>query len=50
MVFDLVPRKELGIDLVLEGSGKFRTINTLNPYLDGGGIKKVIVGAPGKVR
>lgn len=37
----------LGVDLVLECSGKFRTLETLAPYFDGG-VKKVIVAAPVK--
>lgn len=36
-----------GVDIVLESSGKFRTPETLNPYLDRG-VKKVIVAAPVK--
>jgi glyceraldehyde 3-phosphate dehydrogenase len=42
-----VPWKRLGIDLVLECSGKFRTPALLKPYFDGG-VKKVIVAAPVK--
>ncbi len=38
---------EMGIDIVLECSGKFRTFETLNPYLENG-VKKVIVSAPVK--
>jgi len=37
----------LGVDLVLECSGRFRTPETLRPYLDNG-AKKVIVAAPVK--
>ncbi|UTI63000.1 ArsJ-associated glyceraldehyde-3-phosphate dehydrogenase [Paraconexibacter antarcticus] len=36
-----------GIDVVLECSGRFRTIDALQPYLDAG-VKKVIVAAPVK--
>lgn len=36
-----------GVDIVLECSGKFRTTELLQPYLDGG-VKKVIVAAPVK--
>jgi glyceraldehyde 3-phosphate dehydrogenase len=43
----LVNWQELGIDLVLECSGKFRTPETLNPYFTKG-VKKVIVAAPVK--
>jgi glyceraldehyde 3-phosphate dehydrogenase len=42
-----VPWRELGVDLVLECSGKFRTPDTLQPYFDGG-VAKVIVAAPVK--
>jgi glyceraldehyde 3-phosphate dehydrogenase len=44
---ELVNWQELGIDLVLECSGKFRTPETLNPYFTKG-VKKVIVAAPVK--
>ncbi len=36
-----------GVDLVLECSGKFRTVDTLEPYF-AAGVKKVIVAAPVK--
>ena len=42
-----VPWRDLGVDIVLECSGKFRTAALLQPYLDGG-VKKVIVAAPVK--
>jgi glyceraldehyde 3-phosphate dehydrogenase len=42
-----VPWKELGVELVLECSGKFRTPVLLKPYFDGG-VRKVIVAAPVK--
>ncbi len=42
-----VPWADLGIDIVLEASGKFRTTEVLQPYLDNG-VKKVIVAAPVK--
>jgi glyceraldehyde 3-phosphate dehydrogenase len=38
---------ELGVDLVLECSGKFRTVETLDPYFKQG-VQKVIVAAPVK--
>ena len=38
---------DLGVDIVLESSGKFRTPETLTPYFDRG-VKKVIVAAPVK--
>ncbi len=42
-----VPWDAVGVDIVLECSGKFRTPDTLNPYFDRG-VKKVIVAAPVK--
>ncbi len=42
-----VPWRDLGVDLVLECSGRFRTSETLQPYFDGG-VAKVIVAAPVK--
>lgn len=42
-----VPWDELGVDIVLECSGKFRTVETLEPYFKRG-VQKVIVAAPVK--
>ncbi len=42
-----MPWDDLGIDLVLECSGKFRTPELLSPYFQRG-VKKVIVAAPVK--
>jgi glyceraldehyde 3-phosphate dehydrogenase len=42
-----VPWHALGVDMVLECSGKFRSMETLQPYFDGG-VKKVVVAAPVK--
>lgn len=42
-----VPWRELGVDIVIECSGKFRTTETLQPYFDGG-VRTVIVAAPVK--
>lgn len=42
-----VPWGDLGVDLVIESSGKFRTPDTLNPYFEKG-VKKVVVAAPVK--
>ncbi len=42
-----VPWSDHGVDIVLEASGKFRTTELLQPYLDGG-VRKVIVAAPVK--
>jgi glyceraldehyde 3-phosphate dehydrogenase len=42
-----VPWDRAGVDVVLECSGKFRTVETLQPYF-ARGVKKVIVAAPVK--
>jgi glyceraldehyde 3-phosphate dehydrogenase len=42
-----VPWRELGVDIVVECSGKFRTPATLQPHFDQG-AKKVVVAAPVK--
>ena len=42
-----VPWKDLGVDIVLECSGKFRTTALLAPYFSSG-VQKVIVAAPVK--
>jgi glyceraldehyde 3-phosphate dehydrogenase len=42
-----VPWSQQQVDVVLECSGKFRTVETLTPYF-AGGVKKVIVAAPVK--
>ncbi len=43
-----VPWGALGVDVVLECSGRFRTMDTLRPYLDEAGVRKVLVAAPVK--
>ncbi len=42
-----VPWGEAGVDIVLECSGRFRTVEALKPYLEHG-VRKVIVAAPVK--
>jgi glyceraldehyde 3-phosphate dehydrogenase len=42
-----LPWKELGVDIVLESTGRFRTRATAGAHLDAG-AKKVVVSAPGK--
>ena len=42
-----VPWRDLGVDVVLECSGKFRTADMLAPYFRNG-VRKVIVAAPVK--
>ena len=39
--------RDAGVDIVLEASGKWRTVEELSPYL-AAGVKKVIVAAPVK--
>jgi glyceraldehyde 3-phosphate dehydrogenase len=42
-----VPWRAAGIEIVLEATGKFRTVEQLQPYFDAG-VRKVIVAAPVK--
>lgn len=42
-----VPWEAMGVDIVLEASGEFRTLDTLQPYFDRG-VQKVVVAAPVK--
>jgi glyceraldehyde 3-phosphate dehydrogenase len=42
-----VPWAKMGVDIILECSGKFRTRALLQPYLDQG-VRKVVVSAPVK--
>jgi glyceraldehyde 3-phosphate dehydrogenase len=42
-----VPWDEHGVDVVIESSGKFRTMELLEPYFVGG-VQKVVVAAPVK--
>jgi len=42
-----VPWADLGVDLVLESTGKFRTVETLEPYF-AAGVRTVVVAAPVK--
>ena len=42
-----VPWEDHGVDLVIESSGRFRTVETLEPYFDRG-VRKVVVAAPVK--
>jgi glyceraldehyde 3-phosphate dehydrogenase len=43
-----VPWREAGVDMVLECSGKFKTPETLQPYFDRVGLKRVVVACPVK--
>ena len=42
-----VPWEEHGVDVVIEATGKFRTVDALDPYFDHG-VRKVVVAAPVK--
>jgi glyceraldehyde 3-phosphate dehydrogenase len=42
-----VPWEQAGVEVVLECSGRFRTVESLQPYFDRG-VRKVIVAAPVK--
>jgi glyceraldehyde 3-phosphate dehydrogenase len=41
-----VPWRQLGVDLVLECSGKLKTAATLQPYFDTVGLSRVVVACP----
>jgi glyceraldehyde 3-phosphate dehydrogenase len=43
-----VPWQEAGVKMVLECSGKFKTPETLQPYFDRVGLKRVVVACPVK--
>jgi glyceraldehyde 3-phosphate dehydrogenase len=43
-----VPWRQAGVDLVLECSGKLKTPETLQPYFDAVGLKRVLVACPVK--
>jgi len=43
-----VPWREAGVEMVLECSGKFKTPDTLSPYFDVVGLKRVLVACPVK--
>jgi glyceraldehyde 3-phosphate dehydrogenase len=43
-----VPWREAGVEMVLECSGRFRTPETLQPYFDRVGLKRVVVACPVK--
>ena len=40
--------RAMGVEMVLECTGKFLTMETLNPYVDSCGVKRVVVSAPVK--
>ncbi len=43
-----VPWAERGVEMVLEASGQFKTAQTLKPYFDQVGLKRVVVACPVK--
>jgi glyceraldehyde 3-phosphate dehydrogenase len=43
-----VPWSEAGVEMMLECSGKFKTPETLQPYFDQVGLKRVVVACPVK--
>jgi glyceraldehyde 3-phosphate dehydrogenase len=43
-----VPWQALGVELVLECSGRFKTPDALNPYFEHCGLKRVVVACPVK--
>ena len=43
-----VPWREAGVEMVLECSGKFKKPETLQPYFDAVGLKRVVVACPVK--
>jgi glyceraldehyde 3-phosphate dehydrogenase len=43
-----VPWREAGVEMVLECSGKFKTPETLQPYFDQLGLRRVVVACPVK--
>ena len=43
-----VPWREAGVEMVLECSGKIKTPDTLNPYFEQVGLKRVLVACPVK--
>jgi glyceraldehyde 3-phosphate dehydrogenase len=43
-----VPWQERGVEMVLEASGKIKTPETLNPYFETLGLKRVVVACPVK--
>jgi len=46
--FIKVPWNESGVEIILECSGKFKTPQTLNPYFETLGMKRVVVACPVK--
>ena len=43
-----IPWKALGVDIVIESTGRFTDATKARAHVDGGGAKKCIISAPGK--
>ena len=43
-----IPWRDLGIDIVVESTGRFTEAGQARAHIDGGGAKKVIISAPAK--
>ena len=44
----LLPWRDLGVELVIESTGRFTDAKAARAHIDGGGAKRVVITAPGK--
>ena len=44
-----IPWGEMGVDIVVDSTGRFRSKEAVLPHIEKGGAKKVIITAPAKV-